>query len=698
MMKRSQFARPCRQLLLCATAALALTGLAFAQTANTGSSAKPAAASTTDDEGGYSTWDVSPYVGWQFFQAFQGLNNTNFIDRFGSGWVFGERFTWDFAPKVAFEASMNVGSNRFYMEPAGSTSYSSIKSKNSQFAVDLVYHFQPRTAATRFFVLLGPAMELYTPGSTHGPSAEGTFVQPQFPPQRKIEPALSYGIGLKHNISEHYGVRFDLDGRFGPATHFGLPGGPSGPNTLYVPLKGYDSSLTASVGLELRMHYIPLETCATNPNKAGCVQAQTATIRVDAPSAGGAAPMITGAHDVCPGDDLRLTVNANGFPNPTYAWRVNGTAAAGTTNSFSAPTATGTGARAVTVVVTGGASVATSAAYTTAPMNTYHLTADVQGLAGRTAAYQWMANGQPIAGATSASVDLPNDAAKSITDRVTVPSAGVTSAPANYTIRALTPPTLTFAVSPTTVPFTSGPINLAAVATASQCGGAVTVRYSGEAVTGSTFNPGRVSGFDMGNRVRLQTHPVTITATATDAKGQTVTRTANVNVTLNPEAKRLKDIVFQSMSSRINNCGKRLLLDELAPMIKADPNGKVILIGHRSDKEKNAKKLDEERVLNAAAILSAGKGKTGKGVCEDLKLDHVMMKLAGTDQTSTQMPSFCGGSVKEKSIGIVKETDKDAPARRVEIWFVPSTAADPAGVSGATAVNAKAVAKLGCPK
>ena len=80
------------------------------------------------------------------------------------------------------------------------------------------------------------------------------------------------------------------------------------------------------------------------------------------------------------------------------------------------------------------------------------------------------------------------------------------------------------------------------------------------------------------------------------------------------------------------------------------------------------------------------------------KLDHVMMKLAGTDQTSTQMPSFCGGSVKEKSIGIVKETDKDAPARRVEIWFVPSTAADPAGVSGATAVDAKAVAKLGCPK
>ena len=83
-----------------------------------------------------------------------------------------------------------------------------------------------------------------------------------------------------------------------------------------------------------------------------------------------------------------------------------------------------------------------------------------------------------------------------------------------------------------------------------------------------------------------QTKTVTITATATDAKNQTVTRTAPVTVTLNPEARRLDDIVFPNMSSRVNNCGKRLLLEELTPMLRNDPGAKVYLIGHRDDEGK----------------------------------------------------------------------------------------------------------------
>ena len=68
MMKRSQFARPSRKLLLCATVALAITGSALAQSAGT---AKPAA---TDDDSGYAKWEVTPFAGWQWFQAFQGDN------------------------------------------------------------------------------------------------------------------------------------------------------------------------------------------------------------------------------------------------------------------------------------------------------------------------------------------------------------------------------------------------------------------------------------------------------------------------------------------------------------------------------------------------------------------------------------------------------------------------------------------------
>jgi hypothetical protein len=249
-------------------------------------------------------------------------------------------------------------------------------------------------------------------------------------------------------------------------------------------------------------------------------------------------------------------------------------------------------------------------------------------------------------------------------------------------------------VNPNTVPYTSGPIQLAAVATASACGGPVTVRYSGEAVSGSTFNPGGVSGFDMGNRLRPQSKTVSITATATDAKNQTVTRTAPVTVTLNPEARRLDDLVFPNLSSRVNNCGKRLLLEELTPMLRNDPGAKVILIGHRDEHERS-KTLDTARVLSASAVLSAG-----KGICPQLDLSRIMMKAVGADQSSTPRPALCGAStnVKEKSGQAVKESDKNAEYRRVEVWIIPSGAADPAGVTGLTPVPDAAVKKLGCPK
>jgi outer membrane protein OmpA-like peptidoglycan-associated protein len=420
---------------------------------------------------------------------------------------------------------------------------------------------------------------------------------------------------------------------------------------------------------------------------------------VDIPAAPGGTPTIAGAHNVCPGDNLPLTVNANGFPTPTYQWQVNGAPAAGATSgTFNAPTATGTGARAVTVVINSANSVGTSAAYSTTPHHTYHLTAEPQGLNGRTASYVWMMNGQPIAGATSSTVDLPDSGAGAVTVRITVQNPPVTSAPASFTIQPLTPPPLTFAVNPGTVPYTSGPITLAAQATASQCGGAVTVRYSGEGVTGNTFTPGSVSGFDMGNRIRPQTRTVTITATATDAKNQTVTRTAPVTVTLTPEARRLDDIVFPNMSSRVNNCGKRLLLEELTPILRNDPGAKVYLIGHRDEKEKGSKAalaLDATRALNAAAVLSAG-----KGICPSLDLSRIMYKAVGADQSDTPRPALCGASAKvtEKAGQGIRESDKNAEFRRAEIWVIPSGAAEPAGVTGMMALQADRMTKIGCPK
>jgi hypothetical protein len=686
MTKRSHFARRCRQLSVCATVALAITGSALAQTTGT---AKPAA--TTTDDGGYSLWDVTPFFGWQWFQAFQGGNIRNYTDRFNSGWVFGERFNYDGSNHISVEGSVMLGSNRFEVKPWTQTGFASFPTKNLTVSADLVYHFQPRTAKTRFFILGGPSGAWFFPGSTTGSNVVGNFIQPVNGVQRKDEPGINYGIGLKHYINQYYGIRFDLGGRVNIATHFGLPQNPTLPNSIYVPAGGSDSALYASIGVILREHYI-----APPPPPNPLV---SQALRVDVPGAPSGGAAITGAHDVCPGDDLRLSVNASGFPNPTYQWQINGAPAAGGTGAtFSAPTANGTGASSVTAVVTSGPSVGTSAPYAPMSGHTYHLTAEAQGLGNRSASYQWMVNGQPVSGATSSSYDMPDAAGASVTVRITAANPPVTSAAASFTINALTPPTLTFAVNPSTVPYTSGPITLRGVATASPCGGAVTVRYSGEAVTGTSFNPGAVSGFDMGNRLRQQTKTVTITATATDAKNQTVSRTAPVTVTLGPEARRLDDVVFPNMSARVNNCGKRLLLEELTPMLRNDPGAKVILIGHRDEKEKGSKAalaLGNARVLNAAAVLSAG-----KGICPQLDLSRIMMKDARTDQSATPRPALCGAStnVKEKSGQAVKESDKNAEYRRVEIWVVPSGADMPAGVTGLTPVPAPAVTKLGCPK
>ena len=123
----------------------------------------------------------------------------------------------------------------------------------------------------------------------------------------------------KHYINPVYGIRFDIGGRLNPTAHFNLPSASEGPKSISIPVGGTDSSLYASVGIILREHYIYPPPPPPNPlvNQA---------MRIDVPAAPGGAVTVTGAHDVCPGDDLRLTVNANGFPNPTYQWRINGSA------------------------------------------------------------------------------------------------------------------------------------------------------------------------------------------------------------------------------------------------------------------------------------------------------------------------------------------------------------------------------------
>jgi len=341
---------------------------------------------------------------------------------------------------------------------------------------------------------------------------------------------------------------------------------------------------------------------------------------------------VTGVHDVCPGDSLELQVAASGW------------------------------------------------------------------LQDQTPSYQWMINGQAVAGANGATFSVPtlNSGTDNITVRVSVPDSSQTSNPVTVTIKNYAPPTVQFTLSRNTIAF-GDKLPLDATARGSDCGGNVTVRYTASegSISGNEFDSSGMS-FDLNNRLKQQSKVVHLTATATDAKGGTGSATADLTVTLSPEARRLDDIIFPFDSARVNNCAKRLLLEQLTPMLRDDPNATVILIGHRDERERGraAATLDRRRTLNAAAVLSAG-----TGICPMLELSRVKVKWVGTEQTDATRPLLCGASteVKERPGQAIRSNDQRAQFRRVEVWIVPGGAAMPP-ITGLEDAPASDVKKLGCPR
>jgi hypothetical protein len=656
-----------RMALLVAAGALATTGSVFAQNA-----AQP--------ERGYPTFFMTGFIGAQWYQLYQGDSaRTHTFDR---GLTWGERYTEDVSKYWGIEESLTLGYNRLSIPVAGRGAFQS-DTVNTALTANVIAYLAPRGARFRPFLTFGPGYIWY---STKGTATVPAGVIQTVPLTRKGEPMFNYGLGLRQILNKRFGVTYEVRGTHTGSPKFGLPAGPvAGPGTLYLPLGDAENSIYASIGLNynLRIHQPPPPRDLTRDLNAN----------LSAPVASGMTASVSGTRDlVCRGDDLRLTANANGFSSPSYQWLVNGQPAAGGTGpAFSVPT-TNPGNTSVSVRVSGGTATATASI-----SDAVHIGDRLHAIgAPANAAFQWMLNGNAVAGATSANYTAavasnPNG----YTVTATMPADAVTSGAVNVSVLPLQPPTIQFAVSPNTVPYGTR-IPLAATARAvNGCNGNITVTYAGEGVSGTNFDSSAVSGLDMSNRLRAQSKQVTITATARDARGQTASAPANVNVTLGTEARRLDDIVFQSMNSRVNNCGKRLLLETLTPMLRADPGATVILIGHHDERERGprAARLDEERVNNAAAVISAG-----KGICPALDLSRVKVKYAGTDQASQTRPALCGSSVQERSGAAVRANDDRAQFRRVEVWIVPSGAAMPAGITGLTDANSTAIGRLGCPR
>jgi hypothetical protein len=278
--------------------------------------------------------------------------------------------------------------------------------------------------------------------------------------------------------------------------------------------------------------------------------------------------------------------------------------------------------------------------------------------------------------------------------KVSAPGYNDATAELNLAILEYRAPSGTLEANPFEI-FVGQKATLTAHFSPGQCGGNISAPVftaSEGSVSGTEFDSTDVQ-FDPAIHSE-QRKSITVVAKVTDDKGS-----ANAQATIvvkkpaTSQARRLPDIIFPTNNARVNNCGKRVLLEELKPMIESDPNGKVVLVGHMTEGESGKSGLDQQRALNAAAVISAG-----QGICYAFPASRILVGGAGATNNGVDFQSrFCAGT-QETPGSTVKETESDAKFRRVEVWFVPTGGVLPASLSDYKGAESLSVSTLGCPR
>ena len=301
--------------------------------------------------------------------------------------------------------------------------------------------------------------------------------------------------------------------------------------------------------------------------------------------------------------------------------------------------------------------------------------------AGATIRYQWALNGT-------------NSGTNQNTFTFTAPEAGGNQ---TVTLNMTDATTGALAASPVTVtqtiavrPYVRPTIRVAAGAAevdskgtvpvnaivAGDCGGALTTTWSAAEgrITGTgpnaTFDASTVTFPNTG--VGDQVKQVTVTANVRDTRNGASSSTAQISVRKKAESAQLFDILFTAGSAVVNNCGQRILTDDVYPQFR---NGyTVVLVGHTDASDRNAANLDRNRAYNVGKLLATGgRSPNNKIAPQDIKVEWVAM-----DQTSTKKSRQCESSVRETAGRTVAANDNSAGNRRVEVWLVPAGAPMPA--------------------
>jgi outer membrane protein OmpA-like peptidoglycan-associated protein len=313
------------------------------------------------------------------------------------------------------------------------------------------------------------------------------------------------------------------------------------------------------------------------------------------------------------------------------------------------------------------------------------------------ATIEWTVNGQPVSGAGTPEFTFTGRDAGSYKVAMKVSAAGYNDASAETTVnvRSYVAPSGSLRVSPSDI-WVGDRSTLSASFTPGQCGGALSpVTYSASegSVSGNQFDSTGVR-FDPANTSEQQ-KTIMITARVSDERGS-VSAEAPVVVKQKGAvvSKRFPDIVFPKGSARVNNCGKRVLLEELKSSLDADPNGHVVFVGHTSADERGSADLGLRRALNAAAVISAG-----AQVCLGFSAANIAVGNAGTSDNNVDFqPYFCESSTGEIQGNFVQQADSEAKNRRVEVWFVPSGGVAPPSAQGSKSAVELNVKTLGCPR
>lgn len=580
--------------------------------------------------------ELDPFGGVSLFS----LVNSGLGEKLVDGGTAGGRIAYNFSRHVGLEVGYNFMVNNVRLETPiapGLPTYN-FGDQIHYFWLDPVFNLKPRGSRVQPYVSAGVGAVNYVP--TAQATAQAKALDPIFHSGNlgsNLQVGLNYGGGVKFHLSEHFGVRLDARGFWSRNPTFDLPNYNDG--GIYIPAKDHINGFQATLGLIIYLgrHYVPPPP--TPP----------------APPAPLNAGSITGAEGtLCQAKPITLHSNAAdpaGHPL-TYAWKLNGT-----------PSGTN------------------SADFSFTPNNAGDFTVEV-----------------------------------TVTDS-TNPSRTVTAGPITLNVQQYVEPQIT-AISATPNALscaadTTGThtANLSGQATGSACGGNLTYKWTvsegsvtNDTSPNATFDASTLN-FEGGAQAQSKT--VTATLTATDETGKSASRTTDIAVTCPAQFVRLPDIVFAKNSARVNNCGKRILIDEAAPRL-ASGDYDIVLVGHRdTDEELNVPArgrgrrrvaghaLDEQRVLNAAAVLSGGGGTCAKVDPARIKVDWV-----GTDQTSTPDPGLCGTSNRpsqpERRGSRVSEADKN---RRVEVYLVPrNSPAMPPAVKNIKPLPEREVKALGCPR